>query len=132
MVEEQKPSDVEALKKELVEIKNEMMRKELEAIKREKMRQELEELKAEQAEKGPEVRYVRYKPVLSIPTTLMAIFTLVAAGYMIGTLFPYNLAADVDRSIAGYGFPITGAMVVAIVGVAFIFIGLGFVTMAKK
>ncbi|WP_174591070.1 hypothetical protein [Methanocella conradii] len=131
MAEEQKPFDIEELKKELADIKSELMRKELEEIKHEKMRQELEELKAEQAQKHEPQRYSRL-PRLSIITALMAVLTLVMAGYMLGTLFTYNLAGDIDKYIASYNYPISGSMVVAIVSVVLIFIGLGFVTMAKR
>jgi hypothetical protein len=128
VVEEKTPSDMEELKKELAAIKSELMRKELEEIKREKMRQELEELKAEQAQG----QMAPALPRLSIITALMAVLTLVIAGYMLGTLFPFCLAGEVDGYIAGYGYPISGSMVVAIVSVVLIFIGLGFVTMAKR
>jgi hypothetical protein len=134
MVEEQKPtlSEIEALKKELADIKNEMMRKELEDIKREKMRQELEEIKAEQANKGQQQYYVRYTPKLSILTVIMGVLALLVAGYMLGTVYSINMAAEVDKYLISYNLPISGSLVVAIVGVVLAFIGLGLVTVAKK
>lgn len=132
MAEEQKPAaaDIEELKKELAGIKNDMMRKELEDIKRDKMRRELEEIKAEQAQKQP--YYAPYVPRLSILTVIMAVATLLAAGYIIGTLYPFNLVAEVDKYLAGYGFPISTSLLLTVVAVILFFIGLGFVTMAKK
>lgn len=133
MVEEQKPADTEALKKELADIKREMMRKELEEIKREKMRQEFEELTAEQAKKQePQQYYAPHKPRLSILTVIMAVLTLLVAGYMLGTVYGFNMAAEVDKYLISYNLPISGSLVVAIVGVVLAFIGLGLVTVAKK
>ena len=133
MVEEQKPSDIDALKKELADIKNEMARKELEDIKRDKMRLELEELKAEQAKTHVvEQYYEPHKPKLSILTTIMAILTLAVAGYVLGTLYGYNLAAEADRYLTSYQLPISGSLLLTIASVVLIFIGLGFVTIAKK
>lgn len=132
MVEEQKPADTEALKKELADIKREMMRKELEEIKREKMRQELEEMKAEQASKEQPQYYVHHKPGLSILTVIMAVLALLVAGYMLGTVYSFNMAAEVDKYLVSYNLPISGSLVVAIVGVVLAFIGLGLVTVAKK
>lgn len=132
MAEEQKPAetDIAELKKELADIKRDMMRQELEDIKREKMRQELEEIKAEQAQK--QVYYEHYVPRLSILTVIMATATLLAAGYIIGTLYPSNLVAEVDKYLVGYGLPIGASLLLAIVSLVLFFIGLGLVTMAKK
>jgi hypothetical protein len=134
MVEEQKPtpSEIEALKKELAEIKREMMIKELEDIKREKMRQELEELKAEQASNETQRYYVRHTPKLSILTVIMAVLALLVAGYMLGTVYGYDLAGEVDKYLISYNLPINGSLVVAIVAVVLAFIGLGLMTVAKK
>jgi predicted unusual protein kinase regulating ubiquinone biosynthesis (AarF/ABC1/UbiB family) len=132
MVEEQKPADIEALKNELAEIKRDMMRKELEDIKREKMRQELEEMKAEQATKETQQYYVRHTPKLSILTAIMAVLALLVAGYMLGTVYGFNMAAEVDKYLISYNLPISGSLVVAIVAVVLAFIGLGLVTVAKK
>jgi len=133
MAEEQKPSttDVEELKKELADIKRDMMRQELEDIKQEKMREELKEIKAEQAQKQ-QVYYERYVPRLSIITVIMATATLLAAGYVIGMLYPLNLVAEVDKYLTGYGLPIGAPLLLTIVSVALFFIGLGLVTMAKR
>jgi predicted unusual protein kinase regulating ubiquinone biosynthesis (AarF/ABC1/UbiB family) len=132
MVEEQKPADIETLKNELAEIKRDMMRKELEDIKREKMRQELEEMKAEQATKETPQYYVRHTPKLSILTAIMAVLALLVAGYMLGTVYGFNMAAEVDKYLISYNLPISGSLVVAIVAVVLAFIGLGLVTVAKK
>ncbi len=133
MAEGQKPEegDIAELKKELADIKRDMMRQELEDIKREKMRQELEEIKAEQAQKQ-QVYYERYVPRLSIITVIMATATLLAAGYVIGMLYPFNLVAEVDKYLTGYGLPIGAPLLLTIVSVVLFFIGLGLVTMAKK
>ncbi|HTX44372.1 MAG TPA: hypothetical protein VMC61_06540 [Methanocella sp.] len=132
MVEEQKPADIEALKNELAEIKREMMRNELDDIKREKMRQELEEMKAEQAAKETPRYYVRHTPRLSILTVVMAVLTLLVAGYMLGTLFRYDLAAEADQYLIYYHLPISGSILLTVAAVVLAFTGLGFVTMAKK
>ncbi len=134
IVEGQKPSpsDIEALKKELAEMKNEMMRKELEEIKREKMKEELEEMKAESArQQAP--RYVEvYMPQLSILNVIMAAAALLVAGYMLGNLYWFNMAAEVDKYLANYSFPTVGSLLLTVVSVILIFIGLGLITMAKK
>jgi hypothetical protein len=133
MAEEQKPSttEIEGLKKELADIKHDMMRQELEDIKREKMRQELEEIKAEQAQKQ-QVYYERYVPRLSIITVIMATATLLAAGYILGMLYPFNLVSEVDKYLVGYGLPIGASLLLTIVSVVLFFIGMGLVTMAKR
>jgi hypothetical protein len=134
IVEGQKPSpsDIEALKKELAEMKNEMMRKELEEIKREKMKEELEEMKAESArQQAP--RYVEvYVPQLSILNVIMAGASLLVAGYLLGILYGFNIAAEVDKYLVSYGYPAVGALLLTVASVVLIFIGLGLVTMAKK
>jgi|GEM_PF-4541149 len=136
MAEEQKPAqpDIEALKRELADIKNDMMRKELEEIKREKMKKELEELKAESIQKQePPRRYVeRYTPKLSIPNVIMAAFSLLLAGYLIGTLYSYDVVAQVDKYLASNSLPISGTLVVAIASVVLAFVGIGLITVAKK
>lgn len=136
MAEEQKPaeSDIETLKKELADIKNDMMRKELEEIKREKMRKELEELKAESAQKQEQPRrYVeRYTPKLSILNCVMAACSLLLAGYLAGTIYYYDMAARVDTYLASYSLPISGTLVIAIASVVLALIGIGLVTVAKK
>ncbi len=133
MAEGQKPEegDIAELKKELADIKRDMMRQELEDIKREKMRQELEDIKAEQAQKQ-QIYYERYVPRLSILTVIMATATLLAAGYIIGMLYPFNLVTEVDRYLTGYGLPIGAPLLLTIISVVLFFIGLGLVTMAKK
>jgi hypothetical protein len=133
MVEDQKPAaaDIDELKKELAGIKNEMMRKELEDIKRDKMREELEEIKAEQAQLPPR-RYVPYVPRLSILTVIMAVATLLAAGYIIGTLYQFGLTGEVNKYLVAYGFPIDASILLTVVSVVLFFIGLGLVTMARK
>jgi hypothetical protein len=135
MVEDTKSAsteDIETLKKELAAIKNEMMHKELEEIKREKMKEELEEMKAESArQQAP--RYVEvYMPQLSIINVIMAGATLLIAGYMLGILYGFNLAAQVDKYLASYSFPTVGSLLLTVVSVVLIFIGLGLITMAKK
>jgi hypothetical protein len=133
MVEEPKTSDIAELKKELAEIKNEMMRKELEEIKLEKMRKELEEMKADQAQKTvPQQYYAPYRPQLSIITVAFAGLALLIAGYIAGTLYPLSLAGELDKYLAANNIPIGGALLLAIVSVVLAFIGLGFVTIAKK
>lgn len=132
MAEDQKPAaaDIDKLKKELAGIKNDMMRNELEDIKREKMREELEEIKAEQAQKRP--YYAPYVPRLSILTVIMAVATLLAAGYIIGTLYQFGLTDEVNKYLAAYGVPISASILLTVVSVVLFFIGLGLVTMSKK
>jgi hypothetical protein len=133
MVDEQKPasSDIEVLKKELASIKNDMMRKELEEIKREKMREELEELKAEQAQKG-QANYAPYKPKLSILTVVVAGATLMGAGYILGTVYSFDLAAEVEKELVPLGLPIGGVLLLTIIGIVLAFLGLGLITTAKR
>jgi hypothetical protein len=132
MVEEQKPADIEALKKELDEIKREMMRDELEDIKREKMWEELEEMKAEQASKAEQQYYKRHTPKLSIPTVIMAVLTLLMAGYMLGTVYWFDMAKEIDNYLVILHLPISGSILLTIVAVVLAFIGLGLVTVAKR
>ncbi|HTY90292.1 MAG TPA: hypothetical protein VMC84_03875 [Methanocella sp.] len=133
MVEDEKPetAGIEDLKKELASIKNEMMWNELEDIKKEKMREELEAIKAEQAEKQQRY-YVPYTPRLSILTVIMAMATLLAAGYLIGTLYQFGLTDEVSRYLAAYSIPISASILLTVASVVLFFIGLGLVTMAKK
>ena len=130
MVEERKPADIEELKKELADIKREMMRNELEDIKREKMRQELEEMKAEQAAK--QEYHAPYRPRLSIVTAIMAALTLLIAGYVLGTLYGFNMAAEVDKYLINYNLPISGSILLTVIAIVLAFIGFGLVTVAKK
>jgi uncharacterized protein YacL len=111
-----------------------MMRKELEEIKREKMKKELEELKAESAlKREPPRRYVeRYTPKLSIPNVVMAAFSLLLAGYLIGTIYGYDVSAQVDNYLVSYSLPISGTLVIVIVSIVMAFIGVGLITVAKK
>jgi predicted phage tail protein len=136
MVEEQKSPGIEALKTELAEIKREKMRNELEEIKREKMRQELEEMKAERAAGATQQHYVRntprHTPKLSILTAIMAVLALLVAGYMLGTVYGYNFAGDVDQYLASFGLPAIGSIIVAIAGIVLALIGTGLMAMAKK
>ncbi len=135
MAEEQNPSgtDIEQLKKELADIKSEMMRKELEEIKREKMRKELEDIKAEKAqETAPQQYFVPYVPRLSYLTAAMAVATLLVAGYVIGTLYPYNLVPDIEKLLIQFSLPISGSIVLTIAAVVLAFIGVGFVTMVNR
>lgn len=134
IVEGQKPSpsDIEALKKELAEMKNEMMRKELEEIKRDKMKEELEEMKAESARQQTP-RYVEvYMPQLSILNVIMAAAALLVAGYMFCSVYGYNIAADVDRYMVSYSLPASGTVVVVVASVVLAIIGIGLITMSKK
>ncbi len=136
MVEEHRPTptEVEALKKEVADIKREMMRKELEEIKLKKMRQELEELKAEEAgkSKGRPQYYAYTAPRLSIVTATMAALALLLAGYILGNLYWFNMAAEVDRYLAGLNLPVGGSMVLTAVAAVLALIGLAMVTVAKK
>ena len=77
------------MKKELADIKNEMMKKELEEIKRERMKKELADIKAEREVK-PIVPKSEYNPMrnpLLIPAMIVAMLALLAAGYLISTLY---------------------------------------------
>jgi ribosome-binding ATPase YchF (GTP1/OBG family) len=142
MAEEQKQipaEDIEAMKKELAEIKSEMMKKELEDIRREKMWKELEEMKAESKQgqelpKAPQkTQYIApYEGKVSIPNVFIASAALLAAGYMICTLYTFNIAAEVDKLIARFQVPITGTMIVAIASAILVFVGIGMVTIARK
>lgn len=130
---EQKPvgADIAELKKELADIKNEMMRRELEDIKREKMRRELEEIKAERhapARPSP----VPYAPRISIPTLIMAMATLLAAGYILGTLYPFGLAAEVGKYLTQFGVLFDASLVLTIVSVVLLLIGMVLIMLAKK
>lgn len=125
-------ADIEAMKKELAGMKNEMMRKELEEIKRERMKDELEEMKAEHAKKREPRRYTQHAPKLSIPNLIMAALALLMAGFMIGTLYGFNLAGEIDRLIGGFSLPVNGPVIVTIASVALILVGLGLITIAKK
>ncbi len=127
MVEAQKPADIEQLKKELADIKREVARKELEDIKREKMREELEELKA--ARLAPR-QYTA--PKLSIVTAIMAVLALLVAGYMLGTLYWLNMAAEIDKYLSGYGLPISGPVLLTVMAVVLALIGCGLVAVARK
>jgi hypothetical protein len=133
MVEEQKPAgDIEELKSELASIKKEMMLKELEDIKLEKMREELEEMKAENAAEGSQNRYVYVKPKLSLVNTIAAVATLLVAGYILGTLYYYNLAGELNNYVVRYGLPISSTVLLTVVAVVLALIGLGLVTVARR
>ncbi len=136
MVEEHRPTptEVEALKKEVADIKREMMRKELEEIKLKKMRQDLEELKAEEAGKSKGQRQYNggHKPRLSIVTTIMAFLALLIAGYMLGTLYWFNMAAEVDKYLVSFNLPVGGPIVLTAIAIVLALIGLGLITEAKE
>lgn len=121
------------MKKELSDIKNELMKKELEDIKRERMRQELEEIKAERephpAKEAPYVPPVRR---LSISTVIMAAFTLLVAGYLIGTLFYFDVAGTLDKLLVGFSLPVTGYVTVVVASALIALIGMGLIVMARK
>jgi hypothetical protein len=137
MAEEQKPvpqADIEAMKKELADIKNEMMKKELEEIKRERMKKELADIKAERETK-PIVPRAEYKPVgnpLLIPAVIIAILLFLAAGYMLGTLYGFDVGGTVDRLIAGYSLPASGTTIVFAASLVFVLIGAGLIFLAKN
>ncbi len=113
MAEEQKPVsqvDIEAMKKELADIKNEIMKKELEEIKRERMKKELADIKAEREAK-PIVPKSEYKPIgnpLLIPAVILAILSFLLAGYLIGTIYSFNVSGSVDQLITSYSLPVSG------------------------
>ena len=132
MVEDQKPQtgDIDELKKELAGIKNDMMRKELEDIKRDKMREELAEIKAEQTQM--EQRFVPYVPRFSILTAIFAVATLLAAGYIIGTLYQFGLTDEVSKYLTAYNFPIGASILLTVVSVVLLCIGIGLVTVIRK
>lgn len=136
MVEEQNPpaqADIESMKKELADIKNEMMRKELEEIKRERMKKELADIKAEREVK-PVVPKSEYNPVrnpLLIPAMIIAIMSLLAAGYMIGTSYSYNVSGAVDQLISGYSLPVSGNIIVIVASIVLVLIGAGLVILVK-
>jgi hypothetical protein len=142
MADEQKPvqaEDIESMKKELADIKNEMMKKELEDIKREKMWKELEELKAENSPKQEITKtpkkkqyIVPYEGKLSAWNVFLASACLLAAGYLICTLYAFNIEAEVNKLIAQFQVPISGAMIVAIACAILVFVGVGMVTIARK
>jgi hypothetical protein len=136
MAEEQKPvtqSDIDAMKNELAEIKNELMKKELEEIRREHMRKELEDIKAEREAK-PIVSKEAYAPFprLSIPTVLMAVLSSAVAGYLLGTLYYFDAAGTVNKLISGFSLPVTGFMVIAATSVLLLLIGIGLTVIAKR
>ena len=132
MVEDQKPrtGDIEELKKELAGIKNDMMRQELEDIKRDKMREELEEIKAEQAQM--QQQYVPYVPRFSILSAIFAVAAVLAAGYIIGTLYQFGLTDEVNKYLISYGFPISARILLTVVSIVLLCIGIGLVTVVKK
>jgi hypothetical protein len=136
MAEEEKPisqADVESMKKELADIKNEMMKKELEEIKRERMKKELTDIKAEREVK-PIVPKSEYNPVrnpLLIPAMIIAIISLLAAGYMIGTLYSYNVSGAVDQLISGYSLPVSGNIIVIVASIVLVLIGACLIILAK-
>lgn len=147
MADEQKPApadDIEAMKKELAEIKTELMKKELEDIKREKMWKELEELKAESKQKqeppatsvrpAGKVKYVvpPYEGKLSAFNVFIAAACLLAAGYLACTLYSYNIEAEVNKLIAGFQVPINGVDIVAITVGILLFVGVGMITIARQ
>jgi hypothetical protein len=147
MAEEQKQApadDIEAMKKELAEIKSEMMKKELEDIKREKMLKELEEMKAENKQKQEQqappqkpsgkVKYVipPYEGKLSAFNVFVASACLLAAGYLACTLYSYNIEAEITKLIAGFQAPISGTEIVVIATGVLVFVGVGMVTIARQ
>lgn len=137
MAEEQNPAaqaDIETMKKELAEIKNELMKKELEAIKRERMKKELADIKAEREAK-PIVPRAEYKPVgnpLLIPAVIIAMVLFLVAGYMIGTLYSFDVSGTVDQLIAGYSLPVSGTTLVFAASLALALIGAGLIFLAKN
>jgi hypothetical protein len=137
MAEEQKPAtqaDIETMKKELADIKNEVMKKELEAIKHERMKKELADIKAERESK-PIVPKAEYKPVgnpLLIPAVIIAILLFLVAGYMIGTLYGFDVSGTVDQLISGYSLPVEGATIVFAASLALAVIGAGLIFLAKN
>lgn len=137
MAEEQNPvsqADIEAMKKELADIKNEMMKKELEEIKRERMKKELADIKAEREVK-PIVPKSEYKPVgnpLLIPAVILAMLAFLVAGYLIGTLYSFNVSGTVDQYISSYSLPVTGTIIVLTASVILVIIGAVLIFLAKN
>ncbi len=137
MAEEQGPAtqaDMETMKKELADIKNEMMKKELEEIKRERMKKELADIKAEREAK-PIVPKSEYKPVgnpLLIPAVILAMLSFLLAGYLIGTLYGFNVSSKVDQLISGYSLPVSGTILVLTASVVLVLIGAGLTFLAKN
>lgn len=141
MVEDRKvdlndPEDMQAMKKELEEIRLDMMRRELEEIKRERMRKELDEIKAERAGNAsasePRAAIYSTEPELSVFTLIFSAIALLLAGYMFGTLFGFNITASINDSIGGFGLPIDGSIILVAAALLFTLIGIGTMTMVRK
>ncbi len=137
MAEEQEQiaqADIETLKTELEDIKNEMMKKELEEIKRERMKKELADIKAEREAK-PIVPKSEYKPVgnpLLIPAVILGMLSCIVAGYLIGTLYSFDVNGKVDQLISSYSLPVTGTIIVLAASVVLVLIGAGLIFLAKN
>ncbi len=137
MAEEQNlptQADMEAMKKELADIKNEMMKKELEEIKRERMKKELADIKAEREVK-PIVPKSEYNPMrnpLLIPAMIIAMLALLAAGYLISTLYSYKVISTADQLVSSYSLPVSGNILVLIASVILVLIGTGLIILVKN
>ena len=137
MAEEQQPvsqADIEAMKNELADIKNEMMKKELEEVKRERMKKELADIKAERESKPivPKSEYNPNRNPLLIPAAIIAMLSFLAAGYLIGTIYNINVSSMADQLVASYTLPVSGTIVVVAASVVLMVVGACLMILVKK
>ena len=137
MAEEQKSptqADIDAMKKELADIKNEKMKQELEEIKRERMKRELADIKAEREAKTkvPDPVKAQRSSPLTFLAVLVAAILLLLSGYLLGTLYGFDSLGVIDNFLAGHSSPITGDGILLLICIILALAGAGIMTMIKK
>ncbi|OPY30391.1 MAG: hypothetical protein A4E28_00278 [Methanocella sp. PtaU1.Bin125] len=128
--------EIDSFKKELADIKADMMRKELEDIKKERMRKELEEIKAERAAipaSPARTVYVQAPaPAISPVNLALSALMLLAAGYLLGTVFGMDVAGTINGYISGLSLPFGGDLIVAAIAIALALLGTAIMTIVRK